>query len=68
MRTYKEEKKFIHIESMYAHEASGEMVNQLDGPLSNFLNDIETEGLLEDTVVIFFSDHGYHIWNFYKIF
>ena len=67
MKTYKEEKKFIHLEFLYAHEATGEMINQLDAPLSKFLEDIEGQGLLEDTVVILFSDHGYHIWTFYKI-
>lgn len=47
---------------MDAHEMSGGVAVQfLDDPLSKFLNEMEKEKLLDDTFIIFVSDHGNHM-------
>ena len=53
------------MEFMDQHEISGEVVTYLDDPLTKFLEeDID----LNDTIVIFVSDHGWHMKSiFYKL-
>ena len=43
-----------------AHEPSGENVSTMDGPLFDFLVNLEKEGALENTHILFWSDHGHH--------
>jgi arylsulfatase A-like enzyme len=45
-----------------AHEVTGDGANQLDEPISNILDKLDSGGYLDDTVVILISDHGMHIF------
>lgn len=39
------------------HEGTGEVINYLDKPLSNFLREIQST----DTTVMLYADHGFHM-------
>jgi arylsulfatase A-like enzyme len=45
---------------MDAHEMTGQNIATLDQPLFDFLNSLEKKGALENTHLIFWSDHGHH--------
>ena len=61
LKAYKNDKKLAFIEFENGHEITGEVIAYLDDPLSDFLANIEQEGLIDDTVVVLFSDHGLHM-------
>jgi len=46
---------------MDSHESTGEVIKTVDEPLFNLLNNLKNDRLLEDTTIIFFSDHGLHM-------
>ena len=56
-KTYENEKKFLSMEFIDAHEGTGEVVKYLDAALVQMLSEID----LEDTVLILTSDHGWHM-------
>lgn len=58
---YREDKKFLMLEFMDAHEGSGEVVTYLDEPLTRFLENAD----LNDTTIILMSDHGWHMRSFF---
>lgn len=60
-RTYEGNRRFLRLSSMDSHELTGELVNIMDEPLTNFLEDLYTKGDLKDTILFFFSDHGNHM-------
>ncbi|KAL4482507.1 hypothetical protein ABPG72_001483 [Tetrahymena utriculariae] len=64
---YKDSQKVFHLEFLYGHEGSGEVINHLDQYLSQFLNDMSNSGLLKDTTVIMFNDHGLHMQGLFYI-
>ncbi|KAL4463270.1 hypothetical protein ABPG74_007271 [Tetrahymena malaccensis] len=64
---YKDNQKVFHLEFLYGHEGSGEVINHLDQYLSKFLNDMTKSGLLKDTTVIMFNDHGLHMQGLFYI-
>lgn len=43
------------------HEITGEVVQYTDIYLRSLLDNFEKKGYLEDTVIIFHSDHGHHM-------
>ena len=43
------------------HEPTGELIGHYDDIYYNFLNKFYSNGLLKDTVIIIFSDHGEHL-------
>lgn len=57
INTYKKEKKVVWLDFIDFHEGTGEVINYLDKPLSEFLREIHSE----DTTVMFISDHGFHM-------
>ena len=57
---YKDNRKLFRMAFMDAHEDTGEVVKYLDKPLTNFLIEFEQKGYLNDTFVMFVSDHGLH--------
>ena len=59
-RTYKGSRRFLRLSSMDSHEATGELVSLIDGPLVEFLDDLYKNGDLNDTIIFLFSDHGNH--------
>ena len=60
-RTYEGSRRFLRFSSMDSHEATGELVNLIDEPLTNFLDDLYKSGDLNDTILFLFSDHGNHM-------
>jgi len=59
-KTYPTEKKLLWLDFLDAHEGTQEVITYLDEPLFNFFNNLERENLLEDTSILFWSDHGFH--------
>jgi predicted AlkP superfamily phosphohydrolase/phosphomutase len=62
-KAYENEKKFLYLEFMDGHEGTGEVVRYLDAPLVKMLENIN----LEDTTIIVFSDHGWHMHSIYYL-
>ena len=60
-RTYNGSRRFLRFQSQYSHEATGELINLMDGPLTKFLDDLMVSGDLNDTILFLFSDHGNHM-------
>lgn len=61
---YKDLPKVLRIDFIDAHEGSMEVVKYLDDKLEKFLNDLETNDMLEDTVLLFMADHGNNMPGF----
>lgn len=43
LNTYNSEKKVVMLDFIDMHEGTGEVINYLDKPLANFLNEIHRE-------------------------
>lgn len=67
-KTYINERKFLRVAFQDAHEGTGEVVRYLDEQLEQFLTNFEKNGWLNDTAIIFVSDHGNNMIGFYSIF
>jgi len=65
--TYKDYGKMFRLGNIDAHEGTGESIKYLEDDMINFLNDFEKNGHLEDTMIIFFSDHGYTMPGIHQI-
>ncbi|CDW87353.1 duf229 domain containing protein [Stylonychia lemnae] len=59
-KAYANENTVFIMNFMDMHEGTGEVIDYLDKPLSNFLKQMEDE----DTGLILFSDHGLHMSGF----
>ena len=66
--TYAEEPKFLELDLMDGHEPSAEAIKFLDEPLEKFLRNFEMQGLLKDTTIVLYADHGHHLNFFYYLF
>ena len=64
--TYKDNKKFLRLGFIDAHERTQEVIKYLDEPLYIFLNDLYKKKLLEKTAIFFVSDHGNGMYGFYR--
>ena len=64
--TYKDNKKFLRLGFIDAHERTQEVVKYLDEPLYLFLNDLFKKKLLENTAIFFVSDHGSGMYGLYR--
>ena len=64
--TYKDNKKFLRLGFIDAHERTQEVVKYLDEPLYLFLNDLFKKKLLENAVIFFVSDHGNGMYGYYR--
>lgn len=60
-RAYKDQPKVFSVQFVEGHEGSGEVINYIDEPIADLLATLEREEMLEDTVVMLYSDHGYHM-------
>jgi hypothetical protein len=60
-RTYNGSRRFLRLSSMDSHEATRELINLIDEPLTNFFEDLYKNGDLNDTIIFLFSDHGNHM-------
>lgn len=56
--TYPNEGKMFRLGSMQAHEPTGEVIKYMDDALFKFLDYFEKKGYLNETILIFMSDHG----------
>jgi len=59
--SYKDEKKLLYLDFLDAHEGTGEVIKYMDDAIYDFLNNLKTNNLLEDTAIVFYSDHGLHM-------
>ena len=64
---YPDNKKYLRLGFIDAHEGSGEVVKYLDNPLFNFLYDFYINGYLKDTALFIVSDHGNNMPGFYNV-
>ncbi len=65
--TYKDYGKMFRLGNIDAHEGTGESIKYLENDMMNFLNNFEKKGHLNDTMIIFFSDHGYTMPGIHQI-
>ena len=63
---YKDNKKFLRLAFIDAHERTQEVVKYLDEPLYLFLNNLLKKDLLLNTAIFFVSDHGNGMYGFYR--
>ena len=56
--TYKDEKKFFRIHLNDGHEGSNSLINTLDNKLYELIANFYNNGWLNDTFILFASDHG----------
>ena len=64
---YNNNKKYLRLGFIDAHEGSGEVIKYLDNPLFNFLYDFYINGYLKDTALFIVSDHGNNMPGFYNV-
>ena len=64
---YLDNKKFLRLSFIDAHESTGEVVKYLDKPLFDFLNFLIEKNMMKKTAVIFASDHGNGMPSIYSI-
>ena len=55
---YKENKKFLRLSFIDAHEGTGEVIKYLDKPIYDLLTYFLDNKMLKNTAIIFASDHG----------
>ena len=65
--TYIDNRKVFRLNFLEGHEDTAEVLKYLDQPLSNFLENFYKDGLFNDTILIFFSDHGLHLPRIFHI-
>ena len=64
--TYKDNKKFLRLGFIDAHERTEEVIKYMDEPLYLFLNNLFKKSLLEKTAIFFVSDHGNGMYGYYR--
>ena len=64
---YKENKKFLRLSFIDAHEGTGEVIKYLDKPIYDFLIYLLDNNMLKNTAIIFASDHGNGMPGIYNI-
>ena len=67
MEAYKSNAKYLELYFVDAHEGTGEVLKYLDEPISGFLEWLELNGHLSDSVVILQSDHGLHMQGLFYV-
>ena len=65
---YKENRKYLIIGNIDAHEGTGEVIKSYDEPISDFLKNLYSKGELKDTAVFIGSDHGNNMFGLYSIY
>ena len=72
-RKYKNNRKFFLVVNNDGHEGTLEVIKYDDNIIYNFLNNLFNDNLLNNTSIIFLSDHGdkmpsiYYSYDFYRI-
>jgi arylsulfatase A-like enzyme len=57
---YPDVRKLMRTHFSEAHESLGELVQYIDDDMVEFLDNFHKKGYLDDTVLLFMSDHGAH--------
>ena len=65
---YLDNKKYLRLSFIDAHEGTGEVVKYLDDPLTKFLFELNENKYLKNTVIFFVSDHGNGMPSIYNVF
>jgi hypothetical protein len=69
MESYKNSSKFLSVGIQDSHEGSGEMVKYTEEYVLNFLNYLKKEKILDNTLLLIFSDHGFFMpGSVYQLF
>ena len=63
---YSDNKKFLRLGFIDAHEQSEEVIKYMDKPLTDFLENLFNRKLLEKTAIFFVSDHGNGMYGLYR--
>jgi hypothetical protein len=63
---YPDNKKFLRISFIDAHEQSEEVIKYMDEPLTKFLEHLYKLNMLKNTAIFFVSDHGNGMYGFYR--
>ncbi len=64
---YKDQAKMFRLGNIDAHEGTGESVKYVEDDMIKFLNDFQANGHLKDTMIFFFSDHGYTMPGIHQV-
>lgn len=62
---YEKEPKFFRLAFQDAHEGTGEVIKYMDDKIVDLFQFLESKGSLEDTIIVFHSDHGVNMPGFY---
>ena len=65
--TYKDNKKFLRLSFIDAHESTGEVIKYLDKPIYDFIMHLLDNNMLKNTAIIFASDHGNGMPGIYNL-
>ena len=65
--THRDMPKVIRMDFLEAHEGSMEVIKYLDDRLEKYLVDLETNNLLDDTILLFMADHGNNMPGFVSL-
>ena len=63
---YPDNKKFLRLGFIDAHEQSEEVIKYMDYPLYKFLNNLYKKNALKNTAIFFVSDHGNGMYGYYR--
>jgi hypothetical protein len=64
---YKDKPKMFRIGNIDAHEGTGESIKYVEDDMIKFLDGYEANGHLDDSIVFFFSDHGYTMPGIHQV-
>ena len=64
---YINEPKFFRLAFIDAHEGSMEVIKYVDSPLMNMIKSFDEKGWLENTAIIFASDHGDNMVGIHRV-
>jgi hypothetical protein len=63
-QTYSDMPKLLRFIFIDAHEGTLNVVKYLDDKIEKFLTDMESQGILDDTTILFMADHGNNMPGF----
>lgn len=66
-QTYKDNAKLFHLGLMDNHEMTSEGISLLDSYILRFLEEFKRQGHLDNTTIIFQTDHGHAFLSFYNV-
>jgi hypothetical protein len=64
-KAYADEPKYLRLALVDPHEGTGEVAKYLDDKVFDFINFLEAQGGLKDTIILLQSDHGVNMPGFY---